>query len=120
MKAGEESGVNPVSGLMALVGSFSRGTQGKEQGQGMVMLAGLPSMKWAQRGVPVGGSWLGSPRAQCLSWAAWGGGGRRQALPSPKARDSFAGRGLQGSALSSGGTIKLRPQWLGGKERPCY
>lgn len=34
MKAGEESGVNPVSGLMALVGSFSRGTQGKEQGPG--------------------------------------------------------------------------------------
>lgn len=50
MKAEEESGVNPVSGLMAVVGSFSRGTQGKEQGQGVVMLAGLPSMKWAQRG----------------------------------------------------------------------
>lgn len=36
MKAGEESGVNPVSGLMAVVGSFSRGTQGKEPGQGVL------------------------------------------------------------------------------------
>lgn len=58
---------------------------------------------------------MGSPRAQCLSWAASGGDGRRQALPSPKAWDSFAGHGLWGSALSSGGTIKLRPQWARGK-----
>lgn len=74
-------------------------------------------MKWAQSGVPVGVSWSGSPWAQCLSWAAWRAGVRRQALPSPKARDSSAGHGLRGSALSSGGTLKLRPQWARGERR---
>lgn len=48
-------------------------------------------------------------------------GGDRHVHPL-KAHDSFAGQGLLGSALSCGGTIKLRPLWghQGEVERPGH